>query len=1419
MAFLDLLNRDSINLRERVESTLSAIWSEVLLVPHVNLHDNFLDLGGSSLLATQVMSRLRDRLKVEVPLRTLFEHPTLAGLAAAIEQSVAESDRESPFPIRKRSRDNALPPSFSQRRMWLLQKLNPEGIAYNLTFTLRLRGPLDHDHFNVVMTHLVERHEAFRTTFVSVGGEPAQLIAPQAQSNIFHKDLRQLPATERDSEAARILRDAVSQPFDLSRAPLFGFHLIQLDDENHIMMWMVHHVIGDDWSFAILFREFAEHIRALKAGRPYDEAPPAIEYADYAAWQRQTLEGAPLDRQMAYWREQLRDLPILNLPTDFTRPARQTFRGSYVAANLPAGALDDLKRVCANHRATPYMALLACFKLLLSRYCGQIDIAVGSPIANRTHLATEGLVGTLVNTLVMRSTVDETETFAQLLARVRDTTLDAYAHQDLPFEQLVAELAPLRDTSHSPLVQVLFNVPNSPLIDIDIAGLKYEPFDFDSGSTQFDLALNIDTELFGRAYLSFATDLFDHATADRMLAHYMGLINQVIADTDKPLSAYSLLTTPERRQIVREWNRTARQYPAASRADELISEQAERTPQAVAVSMGPLSLSYAQLDARSNQLAHLLRERGVLTGSVVGICLERAPVMVVALLAVMKAGGTYVPMDPAFPRDRLEYMAHDAGVALVLTQEHLRIVLPQMQNRMLVLDDTDSLLRGLPDGVVTRLGTPDDLAYVLYTSGSTGKPKGVEIPHRALSNLLHSMRSVPGCTALDTMFSVTTLSFDISGLEIFLPLICGARVELASHKEVSDAGLLIRRISDVRPTLMQATPAMWRMLIEAGWAGSDGLKILCGGEALPRDLADRLLDRCTSLWNLYGPTETTIWSMVERIERGAGISIGRPIANTSIYILDKSLQPVPVGVRGELYIGGHGLARGYRNRPDLTSERFIPNPLGIETDPIIYRTGDLARWLTDGRIEHLGRSDFQVKIRGFRIELGEIEVALSTHPEVGQCVVAAKDDSHGMKQLVAYIIPGGADPPSITSLRALLRASLPEYMVPSHFVYLEAFPYTANRKIDVPALPAPHAAVRERNDDARIEPRGRVEVQLIALWRQVLGDDTIGVSDDFFDRGGHSLKAVQLMSQLERITGKQLPLAMLFQAPTVAAMARLLAASDWVPPWRSLVAIQPSGNATPIFAIPGVGGNVLMFAHFAKLLGTERPFYGLQARGLDDSERPFKSIARMAAHYIAEARSVQPKGPYTIVGSCTGGVVAYEMTRQLRTQGDKVVLLLLESWHPSSAQAPRFTGGFLRPAAFLASKAAEYGRILANTPLAQWPQLVASKLRAARHTVLAESTKEQGMTSYQIDRVTNATWRAVSRYKPQALPGGLLHIMASRRWLAPTTIDTRRMWVELAGADGHALFLEAEDSGQLFTEPHVDNLARVVKTYIESQLE
>jgi thioesterase domain-containing protein/aryl carrier-like protein len=613
--------------------------------------------------------------------------------------------------------------------------------------------------------------------------------------------------------------------------------------------------------------------------------------------------------------------------------------------------------------------------------------------------------------------------------------------------------------------------------------------------------------------------------------------------------------------------------------------------------------------------------------------------------------------------------------------------------------------------------------------------------------------------------------------------------------------------------MLQATPSTWRMLLDAGWNGNRRLRLLSGGEALPEDLADKLLSRCKQLWNLYGPTETTIWSTLCRIRRGDEITIGRPIANTRVYVLDGNLQPTLPGLSGELWIGGHGVARGYRNRPDLTADSFLPNP--FSDGDRIYRTGDVARFMLDGRLVHIGRSDFQVKIRGFRVELGEIEVALARVAKLENVVVAAKEDSIGNKNLVAYLLAGDS-PPGATELRNALREELPEYMIPSHFVFLDAFPLTANKKIDIPALPAPDESSEAMTVGSAV-PHGRLEVQLLALWRQVLADDSLGVEDNFFERGGHSLRAVQLATQIEQISGHEIPLAMLFEAPTVNAMARLLGRSGWKPTWRSLVAIQPNGTAPPVFCIPGVGGNVLMFAGLANRLGNQQPFYGLQARGLDTSEVPFTSIPRMAEHYVAEMRSVRPHGPYVVIGACTGGVVAFEIAARLRDAGEQVVLALLESWHPSSARRPRLAGRLTVQIRFLLQKLRSFRSKLARARLTEWPFMVAVAARRGFALLLPRRNPTPDSSELHRNRVETATWLAVSRYDPKPLQGSLLHIMASGRRLEPGTQDTRPMWKDLASQGARENFVAAADSGQLLVPLHVGETAALLRTYMDEQ--
>jgi amino acid adenylation domain-containing protein len=831
------------------------------------------------------------------------------------------------------------------------------------------------------------------------------------------------------------------------------------------------------------------------------------------------------------------------------------------------------------------------------------------------------------------------------------------------------------------------------------------------------------------------------------------------------------------------------------------------------------SVSYQELDRRANQWARHLVSLGVGPGSLVGLCLDRSIEMVIGLLAVQKSGAAYVPLDPDYPKERIQYMVSDAEPTVLLTESKQAALFSGMQRKVVLVDKDGPVLAAYPsDSLHVRLD-PEALAYVLYTSGSTGKPKGVEIRQRSLVNFLQSMQKRPGCGPDDLLLSVTTLSFDIAGLELYLPLITGACVLLVERTVAADGQKLREKIERSKPTLLQATPATWRMLIDAGWQGDRRMTALCGGEALAPELAAKLVGCVRSLWNMYGPTETTIWSTLDHVEGiDAEITIGRPIANTEIYVLDRHLQMVPIGVPGELYIGGAGLARGYHKRPDLTAERFVPHPFSSEKGTVLYRTGDLARYRSDGKIVHLGRLDHQVKVRGFRIELGEVQTAVASHPGVKQTVVTARDDSSGSKQLVAYIVPNG-EALQPQAVRAFVRASLPEYMVPAHVVFVGAFPLTPNGKVDVNALPAPQS-LRLESKEERVEPKTPLEIQLAALWQQVLDVSQIGIHDNFFDLGGHSLKAVQLFAHLEQVFSRQLPLATLFQAPTIAQLAEVLAASDWTPPWRSLVAIQPGGSTTPLFAVPGVGGNVLMFAKLAKLLGPDQPFYGLQAIGLDGKSKPLTSVVEIATRYVDEIRTIRPRGPYLIAGTCTGGVIAFEMAQQLMSMGERIELVIMETWHPSSYPAHKKKSYMvLWPVRFVWSRAVSYARALRRMPPREWILFVRAKLSALPALMRGTTGTPLADSSPYHERLVQATLFAVANYQTTAYPGRLLNLVASRRPIAEGVRDTRTEWEALARRGGRTCYIRATDSGRLFVSPHVEELSRHVMQYVSDALQ
>ncbi len=1053
-----------------------------------------------------------------------------------------------------------LPLSFDQQRIWFLQRLNPRGVAFHLQTHLVLQArPGD---VAAAWGRLLARHEVLRTIYPEGDDGPYQLVGTAGPVDLRPVDLTALPDAELGAALRGPARQALAEPFDLAHGPVWRLRLFQLSGGRCAVFVFVHHIATDGWAMARLNAELAEAVAAQREGREPRLASLPIQYADFALWQRQHLHGERLREQLTWWCERLAGMPqVLELPTDLPRPPQHSGNGSVLTLTLTPALSLALRTLAQRQQVTPYMLLLALFKLLLARQTGQWDVVVGSPIAGRARPELEHLQGVLVNSLVLRTELAPAMPFTDLLARVRETALGAFAHQGLPFQMLVDELRPPRDLSRNPLFQAMFNM----LVQGASGALAGLPSDDDAsdgsatdvgdaadaalaGSVQVDLALDVlDT---GAAFIlafNYCTDLFERASVVRLAAQYRRAAEAVVAAPAVTGGAVDLLGDEGRDELLQRWNDTAQAFDETPITRRL-EQQAARHGEAVALAFEGRTLSYGALDAQANRLARHLRVQLGLAAAAparVGIHLQRGPAMLVAVLAVMKAGAAYLPLDPAYPAGRLAFMLQDSGAALLLTEEALRGSLDAGAARIVSVDGDAAAIAAHEATPLASGPAPDDLAYLLYTSGSTGQPKGVMVHHRALASFLHAMTLAPGLRAQDVLLAVTTLSFDIAGLELYLPLMVGARIELASREVAQDGAALARLIETSGATVMQATPATWRLLLAAGWSGRPGLTLLCGGEALARDLADALLTRCSALWNLYGPTETTIWSTAERVGPGRGaVPIGRPIANTRVYLLDAAGAPVPVGVTGRLFIGGAGVARGYWGREALTAERFVADPfrgpsIG-QPGARMYDTGDLARWRADGRLEYLGRGDTQVKLRGYRIELGEIEAVIARAPGVAQAVVLVREDRPGDQRLVAYLVPQPGAVPTEEGLRATAAQLLPAFMVPAAWVMLPALPLTPNGKVDRQALPPPRAAAPLVATDP-VPPRSETEQRLAAIWRALLHVNQIGVHDNFFDIGGHSLLVVALQGRLLEAFGIELPVVALFEHPTIAALASRLA--------------------------------------------------------------------------------------------------------------------------------------------------------------------------------------------------------------------------------------------------------------------------------------
>jgi amino acid adenylation domain-containing protein len=1137
--------------RSPVEEMLAEIWAEVLGFEQVSVHDNFFELGGHSLLATQVISRLRDAFQVDLPVRRIFEASTVAGLAERIEMVLRAGEGSQSPPMERISRDHDLPLSFAQQRLWFIDQLDRGNPAYNFPIAVRLTGSLNVAALEQSLNEIVRRHEALRTTYGEVKGQPVQIISPTLTLPLPALDLRALSESDREAQAMRLAVEESRLPFDLARGPLLRVILLKLDDEEHVLLLTVHHIVTDGWSMGVFFREIAALYEACATGIAAQLPELLIQYADFAHWQRQWLQGEVLQTQLSYWKQQLEGIPpILELPTGYSRPAVRTFRGARQSLALPRTLSEALKGLGRQEGVTLFMTLMAAFQTLLYRYTEQEDILVGTPIANRNRTEIEGLIGFFVNTLILRAHFSSDLNFRELLAQVRETALGAYAHQDLPFEKLVEELDPQRDLSSTPLFQVMFVLQNAPRETLEIPGLKLSALPVDNELAKFDLTLSLVDRPDGLAgAFEYNADLFDATAISWMIEHFRTLLEGVVADPKRRISEAPLLTTRELLKELVEWNCAPAECSESQCVHDRFEEVAEENQHATALVYEDERLTYGRLNERANQLAHFMMKRGIGPEVLVGICLERSIDMAVSLLGVLKAGGAFIPLDPAYPTERLAYMIKDSGASVILTQRSLEGRFSEDQDGLIRLDSDWEMIGRESAANPQPRTTPDNLAYVIYTSGSTGQPKGTMLHHRGLRNLIAAQTKAFNPMVGDRILQFSSLSFDASVWEVVMALLHSSALVLSSRESLASGPGLLGTLREQAITIVTLPPSMLAALPEEPLP--DLHTIITAGEKCPGALAG-LWANGRRFFNAYGPTETTVCASMHEVggdevaarqrtgDPPNSPPIGRPITNFQIYVLDAHLRPAPVGIPGELYIGGVGLARGYLNRPDLTAERFIPHPFSERAGSRLYKSGDLVRRLRDGNLEYLGRLDHQVKVRGFRIELGEIEAVLRRRPDLRDVVVLVREDTPGDQRLVAYLAPEPDLSPNINELRNLLRERLPDYMTPSAFVTLQSFPLTPNGKVDRRALPKPEYARSDLGVEF-VAPRTPMEEQLAEIWTQLLGVDQVGIYDNFFELGGHSLLATQLVSRVRETFEVELPVRSLFEMSRIADLTTTIA--------------------------------------------------------------------------------------------------------------------------------------------------------------------------------------------------------------------------------------------------------------------------------------
>ena len=1391
-------------------------------------------LGLDSLMAVELRNQINLDIGVEIPLSEFFKASSIIVLAQIIERSFQHQGEIQRSLLVSGPRENSIPLSFAQEGIWIVNELDPENPLNTIHLQIKLSGELKAKVLSKAINKIVVRHESLRTTLKNFNGQLVQDISPNLTVHVPIIDLRALGQTQQKEKLEELTRDEGRQPFNLQEGPLLRVILVQLRSQEFVLLLSFHHIVSDWFSFSIFLKELSVIYRALLERDNLRNSSLPFQYADYAVWQRKRLRGEECERLLSFWKKRLSDAPGM---IDFPRRA---LKGKGVSSHQRVGGFSlsshqvrVLKDLSQKNGATLFMTLLAVFGVLLFRYTHQTDLVIGTPAANRGRPGLDSLIGCFMNSLALRLDLTGNPTFCDFLQRVRYVTLEAYDHQECPFELLVKELQPVRDESRNPFFQVLFEVQPSLDDYLDLPNLTSLVVPSDSPGTQFDLTASLLESAEGiEGVFEYKSEMFDPGFVQQMVEHYSALLEAVIANPDQPITTLSLLSKFEEHQLLNKWSGAEAKESAScfECIQELFERQVAQTPEAIAVVHQDERITYEELNRLANQLARYLRGLGVGAETLVGLCVGRGVELVVSIWGILKAGGAYVPLDPdpSYPRDRMSFILNDAKLPVILTESWVEFDFSSQTDHVVILDTEWEQIGQLENENLARGTVSENIAYVLYTSGSTGTPKGVMGTH---GGLVHAYEAWEQAYELRTLcrnhFQLANAVFDVFTGDFVRALCSGGKLVICPE-DLAFSPQLLDMVTREDIDFVEMVPTTMRFVLrylEERQQKLDQIKVWAvGSDNWQIEEFSRLREFCgpdTRIVNSYGVTEATVDStycdhVKYGLEAHRPVPIGKPMRNTQVYILDGELLPVPPGVLGELYIAGPGVARGYLNRPELTAERFIPNPFCPEPGSRLYKTGDLARFLADGTIEFLGRRDHQVKINGYRIELGEIEHELGHHQSVKECVLTVRNDKFGNAILVCHVVMNAEIvTPTSQDLRAFLEERLPHFMIPSTFVFLDHLPLTRSGKVDRLALPVSEGS-RFLDETRYVGPRTRMERALVVIWEDVLEMNPIGVQDDFFDLGGYSILAVNLMYQIEKLTGRTLPLSTLFRARTIESLAEVLVEDNASSPMKALIPIQAAGNNPPLFFVHLIGGNVLSFAELPKFIGQEQPLYGLQAIGLDGQEQPIDNIEEMAARYIEEIQMTQPRGPYFLAGGCMGGVVAFEMAQQLRAKGQQVAFLgLIECWLQDFGEESKLWDFDPGPrVTYLIRAVKSQIRILKETAFPQWVSYGAKNLKAVAQMARTLDVYRGDKAARNHDIVLQANQRGLSKYRPKSYGGRITYFLASARSV-PFKKDPRLKWEKYARGGLKLFRIPAPNAGQMFTDPYVRVLGAQLKKALE----